>query len=149
MKLFFNALIGILLTACSQAQPTDTPQVQHGYLYKVEPAIPGKEVYICGQRPFNAAGELVGPGNLGLQTQQVLENVKASLKTINMTMLNVSQVTYFVRGDSTSVPTGSAQALSSQATSYFAKLPDIVEIKSVSKNVRDDVLVEIEVVAVK
>ncbi len=149
IKLFLPFLIGLLLTSCGQAQPSETPQVQRGYLYKVEAAVPGKEVYICGQRPFDVNGELVGAANLSLQTRQVFENLKASLETVNMNLLNVTQVTYFVKGTSTKVDTASVQTITAQSMNYFSRLPGIVDMKSVSQNVRDDVLIEIEVIAVK
>jgi enamine deaminase RidA (YjgF/YER057c/UK114 family) len=39
-----------------------------------------KTVYIGGQDALNAAGEIVGKGNLVAQTEQVLANVRAALE---------------------------------------------------------------------
>lgn len=151
MNQLFSLLIGFMLTSCSPAETTESPKFQTGYLYKVESAIPGKEVYICGQRPFNASGELVGPGNLSVQTKQVFDNLQESLRTVGMTLRNVTQVTYMVKGSptTTSVDSSKAQAVNVQANSYFSIVPNIIEMKSVAQNVREDVLIEIEVIAVK
>lgn len=151
IKLILSVLIGVVLASCGQAQPNDMPppQVPTGYLYKVTTGAPGQLIYVCGQRPFDANGDLVGPGNLGLQARQVFENLKNSLQTVDMTLHNVTQVTYSVKGASTRVDSSKIQALTTLATTYFVNMPNIVEMKGVSTLVRDDVLIEIEVIAVK
>lgn len=152
IHLFISFLVSLSLTACQEDQPIEAPKVPTGYLYKVEPGVPGKEVYICGQRPFNTAGNLVGPGNLGLQARQVLDNINESLKTVNMSLRNVTQVTYLVKGSSTTataVEAVKAQSIKMLATNYFSVVPSIVEMKNVTQTVREDVLIEIEVIAVK
>ena len=149
IKLLFSLLIALVLVSCGRAQPIEPPHVPTGYLYKVEPGIPGKEVYICNQRPFTTTGELVGPGNLRVQAQQVFENLKTALQSVDMTLRNVTQITYSIRGSSTTVDTLSARALNTLATGYFTQMPAIIEMKNVSQLIREDVLIEVEVVAVK
>jgi enamine deaminase RidA (YjgF/YER057c/UK114 family) len=150
-RLFLSFLIGLALASCGQAQPNDMPppQVPTGYLYRVTTAAPGQVVYVCGQRPFDANGSLVGPGNLGAQTRQVFENLKASLQTVDMTLRNVTQVTYSVKEVSTRVDSSKTQALNTISALYFATTPGLVDMKGVSLLGRDDVLIEIEVIAVK
>ncbi len=151
IKPLLNFLIGILIVSCSPAQPSEVPQPQatSGYLYKVEPGIPGKKVYICGQRPFNSTGEVVGPGNLEVQTRQVFENIITSLKTVDLTLLDVTQVTYLVKGEATNVDSNIVQSLNNFAATYFTKAPGIVEMKGISLIARDDILIEVEVIAIK
>jgi len=149
IKLLFSLLIALILVSCGRAQPIEPARVPTGYLYKVEPGIPGKAVYVCNQRPFTTTGELVGPGNLRVQAQQVFENLKTALQSVDMTLLNVTQITYSIRGSSTTVDTLSARALTTLATGYFTQMPAIIEMKNVSQLVREDVLIEVEVVAVK
>ena len=157
MKLIFCFLTGLLLVSCGNIQPVDPPpiaQVPSGYLYKVEPGIPGKSVYVCGERPFDATGKLIGPGDLNLQTKQVFENIKTVLKTVNMTMDNVTQITYSIKSESgggapVKVDPAMAQQVNNVAASYFVTPPQLSETKAVTQTVRDDVLVEIEVVTVK
>ncbi|WP_020600368.1 RidA family protein [Spirosoma panaciterrae] len=151
MNYLRNVLIWLALASCSQAQTPVLPKAPTGYLYKVEPGIPGKTVYVCGQRPFNEAGELVGPGDLTAQTRQVFENIKTSLATVNMTLQDITQITYSVKESTGSTQVSSANAQSVQAVqaTYFAQPPKLVEQKGVGQTVRDDVLIEIEVIAVK
>ena len=149
IKLLFSLVIGLVLASCGRAQPIEPPKVPTGYLYKVEPGIPGKQVYVCNQRPFTTTGELVGPGNLRLQAQQVFDNLKTSLQTVDMTLQNVTQITYSIRGASTAVDTVSSRALNTLAMAYFTNMPAIIEMKNVSQLAREDVLIEVEVVAVK
>ncbi|GAB4041476.1 RidA family protein [Spirosoma gilvum] len=151
MNYFRNVLIWLALASCSQAQTPALPKVPMGYLYKVEPGIPGKIVYICGQRPFNDAGELVGPSNLTAQTRQVFENIKKSLATVDMTLKDITQITYSVKEatGTTQVSSVNAQSVKAVEASYFAQSPKLVEQKGVSQTVREDVLIEIEVIAVK
>ncbi len=148
MKPYFILLIGVLLAPFVQAQTTPSPQL--GYTYKVETGVAGKEVYISGQRPFNANGELVGAGDLQVQTQQVFENLSAALGRVGMTMRDVKQVTYHLKGVPGLVNASASQQAASVGTSFFGQAtPGVQEVKSVAKIARDDVLVEIEVVAVK
>ncbi len=158
MKLLVFLLPVLLLIACGNAQTVEPqppqPQLPSGYLYKVEPGIPGKSVYVCGERPFDATGKLVGPGNLDLQTKQAFENIKTALKTVNMTMADVTQVTYSVKTDKAAGPplkvdASKMQQVSNVAASYLVVPPQITESKAVGKIIRDDVLIEIEVIAVK
>ena len=156
MKLFCYCLPILLLIACGNAHPVDPlpPQPPSGYLYKVEPGIPGKSVYVCGERPFDAMGNLVGPGSLDGQTKQIFENIKAALKTVNMTMDDVTQITYLVKtgkgsGLPVTVDSNTMQQLNNVAASYLPVAPPIVESKATEQIVREDVLIEIEVVAVR
>ncbi len=155
MKRLLFLLPVLLLIACGNAQTTEPqPQLPSGYLYKVEPGVPGKSVYVCGERPFDTTGKLVGPGSLDQQTRQVFENIKTALKTVNMTMADVTQITYSVKTDiSAGLPTKinvtTMQQVSNVANSYLVVPPQITESKAVGQIIRDDVLIEIEVIAVK
>ena len=151
MKKLLILFTWVMLSSCGKAQTTDTPtpDPSAGYLYKVEPGIPGKETYVCGQRPFNTKGDLVAVGDLNGQTKQVFENIKTSLATVSMTLKDVVQVKYSVRGTSTNVGADTVQMLSDVGASYFVLPPQLVDIKSIPKIVRDDVLIEVEVIASK
>jgi 2-iminobutanoate/2-iminopropanoate deaminase len=151
MKKLLIFLGWVLLTSCSQAQPAETEilTLPSGYLYKVDPGIPGKEIYVCGERPFNATGNLVATGDLSGQTRQVLENIKKSLATVSMTLSNVTQITYSIKGTSVKVSADTASMLNSIGTIYFTQPPKIVEVKSIPLIVREDVLISVEVIAMK
>ncbi|WP_080240178.1 RidA family protein [Spirosoma rigui] len=148
MKFFFTCLASLLLTTFVQAQTNPNPQL--GYTYKVDTGVVGKEVYISGQRPYNASGELVGTGNLGEQTRQVFQNLVAALDRVGMTMRNVKQVTYHLRGTPGQVNAAASQTASSVGAGFFGQIaPGLQQVKSLEKIVRDDVLIEVEVIAVK
>jgi len=156
MKLIFCFLTALALVACGNTPSIDppAPQVPSGYLYKVEPGIPGKIVYVCGERPFDATGKLVGPGNLDTQTKQVFENIKTALKTVNMTMADITQITYSIKtsragGLPGKVDANTQQQLNNVAANYLTTPPAIADTKAVDQIVRDDVLIEIEVITVK
>ncbi|GAB3990153.1 hypothetical protein GCM10028807_16700 [Spirosoma daeguense] len=141
-------------TLCVTLTKAQTPsQLSLGYTYKVTSAIPGKEVYISGQRPYNAKGELVGVGSVAKQAEQVLENIKAALGRVGMSMDNVTQITYNVKGESGKglVEPALAQQVTSVANTYFAgeNKSKITKTNSVKAIGKDNVLVEIEVIAVK
>lgn len=144
-------MLWLALASCSQAQPPTPVKVPSGYLYKVDTGIPGQTVYVCGERPFNTNGDLVGAGDLGAQTRQIFENLKTSLATVDMSLADVSQIKYSVKDGTgtTLVSETDSQLLTTIQATYFTTTPKIVEMKSVTQTVRDDVLIEVEVIAVK
>lgn len=152
MKHMRSILLWIALASCSQAQTaTPQPDVPTGYLYVVESALPGKIVYICGQRPFDGHGNIIGANDLGAQTRQIFENIKTSLATVNMGLKDISQIKYSIKEATTTTQVSAAklQAVKAVEATYFTQSPSIVEAKGVSQTVREDVLIEVEVVAIK
>lgn len=139
----------LLLASCTQAQTNEVPSLPTGYLYKVEPGVPGKQVYICGEHPFNQNGQLVAAGDLSGQTRQVFENIKTALATVSMTLQDVTQVTYSIKGTSVKVSADTAQLLTNLGKVYFVEPPKLMEVKSIPKIMRDDVLIQVEVIAMK
>ncbi|GAB3697353.1 RidA family protein [Spirosoma flavus] len=151
MKFCFILLISTLLGTFALAQ---TPSnLSLGYTYKVTSALPGKQVYISGQRPYNANGELVGTGSIAKQTEQVFENIKAALGRVGMSMSNVTQITYNYKGTSGKglVESSLTQQVGEVAKTYFAGVTtsQVAKTNSVAKIAQDDVLIEIEVIAIK
>lgn len=151
MNYFLYFLFCLTLTSYSLAQSTDTAKAPSGYLYKVDNAIPGQTVYVCGERPFNANGNLAGSGNLNAQTQQLFENIKTSLATVGMTLKDITQIKYFVKGETETslVSNLDSQQLKTVQTTYLTIPPKIVDMKNVGQTVRNGVLIEIEVIAIK
>lgn len=148
MKHYLIFLFSLLLMPFVQAQTV--PNSHLGYTYKVETGVVGKQVYISGQRPFNANGELVGAGDLSAQTRQVFQNIAAALDRVGMSMSDIKQVTYHLKGVAGLVNVAASQQASSVGTSFLGQaMPGIQETKSIEKIARDDILVEVEVIAVK
>ena len=56
----------------------------------------GNTVYVSGQIPFDAAGQLV-PGDITAQTHQVLKNLTAILAAAGLTLADVVKCSIFVK----------------------------------------------------
>ncbi|AKG53986.1 endoribonuclease L-PSP [Dehalogenimonas sp. WBC-2] len=100
----------------------------------------GSMLFTSGQLPINpATGEV--SGDIGVQTRQVLDNLKAVVEAAGGTMADVVKATVFITDLSGFV------AMNEVYAEYFPVKPparSTVEISGLAKNA----LVEIEVVAV-
>jgi enamine deaminase RidA (YjgF/YER057c/UK114 family) len=93
--------------AAAQAEPTpkDSAKIQflnpeglskpRGYT-QVVVAQTGKMVYVSGQVPLNAKGEVVGKGDFRAQVTQVMDNLNTALAAAGATMKDVVKVNYYV-----------------------------------------------------
>src|SRR5262252_1732307 len=66
-----------------------------GYTHVAE-VTAGRPVYISGQIALDAAGELIGPGDLAAQARQVFENLRLALDAVGATFDDVVKLTYFL-----------------------------------------------------
>jgi len=57
----------------------------------------GNTVYVSGQIPLSAAGQLVGEGDVSAQTHQVLQNLTAVLKAAGLQLTDVVKCSIFVK----------------------------------------------------
>jgi reactive intermediate/imine deaminase len=121
----------------------DTLPTPFGYSHVVD-APAGRVVYVSGQVPLDAAGELVGEGDFAAQVRQVFENLTAALAAADATWDDVVKLNYFVRDVS------EVAALRAIRDEYVnTERPPASTLVEVSRLFRDDVLVEIEAVAVR
>jgi len=67
-----------------------------GYTHVVITQGVGKTIYIAGEVPFNAKGELVGKGNFRAQVIQVYENMKAALKSCGADFSDIVTMNTFI-----------------------------------------------------
>ncbi len=56
----------------------------------------GKTIYIGGQNAVNNKGELVGKGDIGVQTEQVMKNMQIALEAVGATFENLVKLTIFI-----------------------------------------------------
>ena len=56
----------------------------------------GNLVFVSGQVPVDASGNLIGEGDCEAQAEQTLDNVEAALKTAGVTMSDVAKITAFL-----------------------------------------------------
>jgi 2-iminobutanoate/2-iminopropanoate deaminase len=57
----------------------------------------GNTVYVSGQIPLDAAGQLVGTGDVTAQTHQVLQNLTAVLAAAGLALTDVVKCSIFVK----------------------------------------------------
>jgi reactive intermediate/imine deaminase len=121
----------------------DTLPRPFGYSHVVD-APAGRIVYLSGQVPLDASGNLVGEGDFAAQVRQVFENLTAALAAADASWSDVVKLNYFVRD------IGEVAALRAIRDEYVnTEQPPASTLVEVSRLFRDDVLVEIEAVAVR
>jgi reactive intermediate/imine deaminase len=121
----------------------DTLPPPFGYSQVVDvPA--GRTVYVSGQVPLDVEGGLVGEGDVEAQARQVFENLTAALVAAGVGWAQVVKLNYYVRD------VGGMGAVRAIRDEYVdaARLPASTLVE-VSRLFRDDVLIEIDAVAVE
>jgi reactive intermediate/imine deaminase len=113
-----------------------------GYSHVVD-APAGRIVYVSGQVPLDANGELVGPGDLDAQVRQVFENLSRALEAAGASWPDVVKLNYFVRDISR---LESVRAIRNEYVD--TERPPASTLVEVSGLFRDDVLIEIDAVAI-
>ena len=110
---------------------------------KVDKANLGSMLFISGQVSIGEKGEVVGKGNMRAQTRQTLENLKSALGQLGATLDDVVKVTLFVT-DMTDF-----EAIHEVRREYFKKgnYPASTLVQ-VSRLIKEDLMIEIEAIAV-
>jgi reactive intermediate/imine deaminase len=113
-----------------------------GYTHVVE-THGGRTIYISGQVALNANGDLVGLNDLEAQTTQVFRNLHAALASVGATFAQVVKLTYFL------VDISQMHHVRNVRATFIADdhLPASSAVE-VRRLFRDDVLIEIEAIAV-
>ena len=61
---------------------------------------PGRRlVFTAGACPLNTAGETVAPGDIGAQTEQVMDNLETVLRASGAELCNVAKTTVYVASE--------------------------------------------------
>ena len=105
-------------------------------------ANPGQLVFVSGLLSKNAAGEVVGPGDIAAQTEQVLENLRTALAAAGGTLADIVRVDVHVR-DITQFDT-----IHAVRRRYFPQDPPTSTMVEVSRLTDERCLIEISVIAV-
>ena len=107
-------------------------------------AQPGKLVYISGQVPVNASGDVVGKGDLRAQVTQVMENLKIALAAAGATMNDMIKVNYYV----VNLKPDQVPIIREVRSKYLsAERPPASTLVGVTALAREDYTIEIEAVA--
>jgi enamine deaminase RidA (YjgF/YER057c/UK114 family) len=114
-----------------------------GYTHVVT-ANQGKMIFVAGQVALNKQGDLVGKGDLRAQTTQVFENLKVALVAAGATFADVVKLNIYVPNyKPTDVP-----VIREVRSKYVSKeKPPAATLVGVQSLVREDFLIEIEVIA--
>jgi reactive intermediate/imine deaminase len=113
-----------------------------GYSQVVE-ARGGRTIYVAGQIALDTAGQLIGPGDPQAQARQVFANIGAALAAAGATFRDVVKLTIFV------VDIGYLPAIRAARDQYVdTARPPASSAVEVRRLFRDDVLLEIEAIAV-
>lgn len=103
----------------------------------------GKTIYIGGQDAINAQGEIVGKGDIKMQTEQVMQHLQLALSACGASVDNLVKLTiYLVQGQDLYSAFQASQK-------YLGKMknPPAVSVLMVAGLAHPDFLVEIEAVA--
>lgn len=114
------------------------PLGPYSYAVKVEG---GELLFISGCVALDAAGNVVGKGDVAKQAEQVMENIKTILETAGGSLADVVKVTNYMR-DAREFP-----KLAAVRSRYLTKPYPASTMVEVSRLIQDDLLVEIEAIA--
>jgi 2-iminobutanoate/2-iminopropanoate deaminase len=103
---------------------------------------PGRLYFISGQVAVDAAGNVVGKGDVRAQTRQVLENIKAALAAVGGSMDDVACVNVFV------VNMDHLAAIHEVRAHYWQDNYPASTLVEVSRLVHPDYLIEINAIAI-
>lgn len=112
-----------------------------GYSHVVS-ARGGRTIYIAGQVATDAAGQVVGEGDLAAQTRQVFANLDTALKAAGATFADVVKTNYYMRDAS------QVAVIREIRSQYVGKELPASTLVEVSRLANPAFLIEIEMVAV-
>src|SRR5436190_9814883 len=114
-----------------------------GYSHVVD-APAGRIIYVSGQVPLDADGQLVGEGDFAAQTRQVFENLTRALEATGASWSDVVKLDYFLRD------VGQIAIVRTIRDEYVDTVnPPASTLVEVSGLARPEFLVEIQAIAIK
>jgi len=117
-----------------------------GYTQVVVVAEPGKLIYISGQTARNAAGEIVGKGDLRAQVTQAMENLRTALIAAGATMQDIIKLNYYV----VNLTQDQVPIIRAVREQYLTgRHPPAATLVGVTALAQSDLMVEIEAVAAR
>ncbi|KAB8141066.1 RidA family protein [Chloroflexia bacterium SDU3-3] len=113
-----------------------------GYSHAVE-ARGGRTVYVSGQIPLDAEGNLIGPDDMAAQAEQVFHNIAQALAAAGADFSHVVKLTFFL------TDIGQIAAVRAVRDRYInTQQPPASSAVEVRRLARDGLLVEVEAIAV-
>jgi len=126
--------------------PTLSDSLAVGYSQTVR-ARPGELVFVAGQVGWDTESKIVGDGSFGVQVRKALDNVRIALEEAGATPDDVTHIKYFVVG-CTEERVAELSAALREVQLFDPAHPPTGTLLGVEKLARDELLVEIEVMAV-
>ena len=105
-------------------------------------APPGRTIYVSGQVSMDADGNVVGEGDIKLQTETVLEHIKTVVEEVGGSMEGIVKVTVFI------TDMGLYDEIHEVRRRYFEEPFPASSMVEVSALIDPRLLIEIEAVAV-
>ncbi|MEO7853233.1 MAG: Rid family hydrolase [Rubrivivax sp.] len=90
---------------------------------QVAVVVGARTVFVAGQAPFDASGQLVGSGDLAAQTEQVFRNVVAALAAAGASFHDVGRLTLYLVAQGPSTMEGRAPAMHAPSTPSTPSTP--------------------------
>ena len=106
----------------------------------------GKLLFLAGQTASDASGNIVAPGDVVAQYEQVLRNHQAVVEAAGGTMTDIVKMTIFVRDRKDY--TAHLKALGPVHRQFFGSYYPTLSLFEISDFFQDDALLEIEGMAV-
>jgi 2-iminobutanoate/2-iminopropanoate deaminase len=126
-RILHHASLGRPIGVFSQATMVDTP---------------GRMIFVSGLVARGQDGAVVGRGDVRAQTRYILDNLKTILAEGGATLADVVKVTVFIRD------MAHFAQIHEVRRDYFPESPPASTMVEVSRLTHDDLLIEIEAVAV-
>lgn len=124
-----------------QIQPASVPKPVAEYAQGVEVS-GGRMLFVAGQVPLDAQGQLVGPGDIRAQARQVFRNIQAIIEEAGGSMTDIVKLTVFLTN------MADYQGFK-EARREFIKPPfPAATLVQVASLVRPEWLVEVEAIAI-
>ena len=121
--------------------PSTIPQPV-GYTHIVE-VTGGRTIYISGQVALDFAGNVVGPGDLRAQAQQVFAHLQAALAAVDATFSHVVKLTFYL------LDISQMQVVRDVRNGYInTQQPPASTAVEVRRLFRDGLLIEVDAIAV-
>lgn len=102
----------------------------------------GNLVFISGQVPLDSSGNLVGKDDFKLQAKQSIDNLLAMLEATGAKIENLASITVFLKNMEDRV------LFAEVRNSYFKEHPPASTLVEVSRMFMDDILLEVNGIAV-
>ena len=136
-------MIASAQTRPPQVKRTNPPTLSRptGYTHVVEVTGPVKTVYISGQIALDAAGNVVGQGDMKAQAEQVFRNLEAALAAAGAKFSDVVKMNTYTTDIS------QIQAIRDARGKYFGDAMPASTLVQVVHLARPELLLEIEVIA--